>query len=197
MINDITTELLLGNELESIITEFAKLRIQVFREYPYLYDGSIEYEQKYLADYAKHKGACCVVAKSAGKIVGASTAMWLHEAGDAFAKPYKHQPEFGKIYYFAESVLLPEYRGYGIGHKFFDKREAHSQKLGAVKTVFCAVDRPADHPLKPENYQNLEPFWQKRGYQQLPECKAYLEWQDIDREVPERHVLTFWERSID
>ena len=194
MVSDFSTELLVGNELDSIITELAKLRIQVFREYPYLYDGSIEYEQKYLADYAKRKGACCVVAKSAGKIVGASTAMWLHEAGDAFAKPFKGQPEFNKIYYFAESVLLSEYRGKGIGHKFFDKREAHAQKLGAIKTVFCAVDRPANHPLKPKNYQNLEPFWQRRGYQQLPECKAYLEWQDIDRELPGVHALMFWER---
>lgn len=196
MVSDVSTELLVGNELDSIITDLAKLRIQVFREYPYLYDGSIEYEQKYLADYAKHKGACCVVAKSAGEIVGASTAMWLHEAGDTFAKPFKGQPEFNKIYYFAESVLLPEYRGQGIGHSFFDKREVFAQKLGATKTVFCAVDRPASHPLKPENYQSLEPFWQKRGYQQLPGCKAYLEWQDIDRELPEMHALTYWERFL-
>lgn len=192
MASDITTELLVGNELEQVIDELATLRIQVFREYPYLYDGSIAYEQNYLADYAKHEGACCVIAKSAGKIIGASTAMWLHEAGDAFANPFIEQPDFNKIYYFAESVLLPEYRGQGIGHSFFDKREAYAQKLGAHKTVFCAVDRPANHPLKPKNYQNLEPFWRKRGYQQLPECKAYLEWRDIDREGTEVHALTFW-----
>lgn len=193
--NSIAIELLTGKAIATVLTELAELRIRVFREYPYLYEGSVAYEQNYLADYAKHQGACCVVAKCDGIIVGASTAMWLHEAGEAFAKPFCEALAANKIYYFAESVLLPEFRGQGIGHQFFDQREAHAEVLGAQKIVFCAVDRPNHHPLKPQNYQDLAPFWQKRGYHPLPNRKAYLEWQDIDRDVSELHSLTFWTKD--
>ena len=37
-----------GKEILPYLDDLAKLRIEVFREYPYLYDGSIEYELQYL-----------------------------------------------------------------------------------------------------------------------------------------------------
>ena len=37
-----------GPELEPFIDGLGRLRIAVFREYPYLYDGSLDYEREYL-----------------------------------------------------------------------------------------------------------------------------------------------------
>jgi hypothetical protein len=34
------------------------------------------------------------------------------------------------IFYFGESVLLPQFRGMGIGHHFFDEREAAARAAG-------------------------------------------------------------------
>ena len=39
------------------VPDLARLRIGVFREFPYLYDGSLDYERDYLADYASTEGA--------------------------------------------------------------------------------------------------------------------------------------------
>ena len=40
-----------GQGLLPYVEAVAKLRMTVFREYPYLYDGSREYEQRYLQTY--------------------------------------------------------------------------------------------------------------------------------------------------
>ncbi|WP_394701474.1 GNAT family N-acetyltransferase [uncultured Roseibium sp.] len=72
-----------------------------------------------------------------------------------------------EVFYFAESVLDPDYRGRGIGHRFFDEREAHARSLGCSTAAFCAVIRPDDHPMRPEDYSPLDPFWTKRGYRKL------------------------------
>ncbi len=40
-----------GTELKPIITSLAQLRIEVFREFPYLYDGDLDYEETYLDTY--------------------------------------------------------------------------------------------------------------------------------------------------
>lgn len=42
----ITLKQVTGAELASVVPELARLRIRVFREFPYLYDGTWEYEEK-------------------------------------------------------------------------------------------------------------------------------------------------------
>jgi hypothetical protein len=36
---------LVGEEMKAVLPDLARLRIIVFRDWPYLYDGTIEYEQ--------------------------------------------------------------------------------------------------------------------------------------------------------
>ena len=42
-----------GPEIASVINDLARLRVAVFRDWPYLYDGDAAYEREYLARYAK------------------------------------------------------------------------------------------------------------------------------------------------
>ena len=44
-------EALRGADLEAVIDDLARLRISVFRDWPYLYDGDLAYERAYLAPY--------------------------------------------------------------------------------------------------------------------------------------------------
>ena len=37
-----------GRALPDYLEDVARLRIEVFRDFPYLYDGTVEYEEKYL-----------------------------------------------------------------------------------------------------------------------------------------------------
>ena len=48
----VTIERVVGAAITRVIPDLAGLRIAVFREWPYLYEGSHAYEEKFLATYA-------------------------------------------------------------------------------------------------------------------------------------------------
>ena len=54
---------LFGEQIKSVLDDLARLRMTVFRDWPYLYDGTLEYEEQYLAKLAAAKDAVCVVAR--------------------------------------------------------------------------------------------------------------------------------------
>ena len=100
------------------------------------------------------------------------------------------------VYYCAESVLLPEYRGRGIGHAFFDAREAKARALGRSYMAFCSVMRPQDHPQRPASFRTNDAFWQGRGYAPLEGVFADYSWRDIGEAAETRKSLQVWFRAL-
>lgn len=184
-----------GEDIAACIGDVARVRMAVFRDWPYLYEGDIGYERDYLAAYAVSPHGVVVLACAGGEVVGASTGIPLDEAGAAFRAPFEARGiDPARVFYCGESVLLPRYRGRGIGHAFFDRREAHARSLGRIDIIaFCAVDRAADDPRRPEGERGNEAFWQRRGYVRQPGMTVQLAWDEIG--VGEcTHELTFWVR---
>ncbi len=93
-------------------------------------------------------------------------------------------------------MLLPAYRGGGLYRAFFTEREAHARALGKRISVFCAVQRPADHPLRPQAYQPLEPVWQHFGYVPQPDLVSEFEWKDIDQPVATAKPMGFYRKLL-
>lgn len=187
---------LTGKEIERTIAELADLRVRVFRDWPYLYDGTRSYEKTYLARYVTAPGAVVVGAFSGDTLVGAATGQPLATEVDDFRKPFEQAGlDPAAIYYFAESVLDKDWRGQGIGHAFFDAREAHARSLGFDAAAFCAVVRPADHPLRPAGYAPLDPFWRKRGYAPVEGLTVGFDWPDIGETASSRKQLQVWMRG--
>jgi GNAT superfamily N-acetyltransferase len=186
-----------GSELGAYLDAVARLRITVFHDFPYLYDGTMEYERKYLRTYLECKQAVVVVAFDGDNVVGCSTGIPMAFEEAAFKQPFiTHGYDPARIFYCAESVLRAEYRGLGIGVRFFEEREAHAQELGGFDWyAFCAVVRPADHPLRPPGYEPLDRFWQKRGYEKHPELSAAYTWKDSDQPEETSKRLEFWLKS--
>ncbi|MDK3019195.1 GNAT family N-acetyltransferase [Pseudodonghicola flavimaris] len=193
----IETRVLTGAALDAALDPLADLRIAVFRDWPYLYDGDREYERTYLQSYRDSTGAILVGAFDGDRLIGAATGTPLSDHADDFAAAFDGQDyPLDQVFYCAESVLLAEYRGHGIGHRFFDAREDHARRLGLRYCAFCAVQRPADHPLKPAGYRPLDPFWRRRGYTPLPGSVAWFGWKDIDQTAETQHPLQVWIRSL-
>jgi GNAT superfamily N-acetyltransferase len=181
-----------------VLPALAHLRIEVFRDWPYLYDGSLAYEQTYLDTFSKTSGAVIVAAYDRDGVVGCATAAPLlgHEA--AFAEPFLragYDPT--RIFYFGESVLRASYRGRGIGHAFFDHREAAARRVaGVTHTAFCGVVRPTDHPARPTDYVPLDAFWTKRGYTKVPGLVASFGWTDVGDTGKSQKPMQFWMRAV-
>ena len=193
----IETRPLTGAELETALDDVARLRITVFREWPYLYDGDAEYERAYLQAYRDSTGAILVGAFDGSLLVGAATGAPLADHADDFAAAFDGQGYYlDTVFYCAESVLLPAYRGQGVGHRFFDLREAHARSLGFAHVAFCSVVRPDDHPARPQEYRPLDGFWRARGYAPLHGAVARFAWKDLGQSAQTEKPLQFWIRAL-
>lgn len=186
----------IGPEISGVIDDLARLRIAVFRDWPYLYDGDLDYERRYLADYATGD-TILVSAHDGDRMVGASTGMPLSDHADDFAEALANfTQDINDIFYCAESVMLPESRGQGAYARFFTEREAHAKALGFRFCAFCAVLRPEDHPLRPVGHRPLDPVWRRYGYAPVPGAVARFRWRDIGETRETAKPLQVWMKPL-
>lgn len=82
---------LAGADIGPVLADLARLRIEVFRAFPYLYDGNLESETKYLREYAKAADAVLVVATHSSRIVGAATAAPMRHQKAEFRAPFEER----------------------------------------------------------------------------------------------------------
>ena len=184
-------------EIADRLDEIAALRIAVFRDWPYLYDGDPAYEARYLQTYLDSDRALVLGAFDGARLVGVSTATPMEDHAEEFGAAFAHRPEpLQSIFYGGESLLLPEARGRGIYRRFFDLREARAHDLGRAHVAFCAVSRPADHPARPATPQDNAAFWTRRGYAPLPGVIAEYRWRDLGNADETAHPMQFWMRGL-
>ena len=190
-------QVLSGAAVESVVPDLARLRVTVFRDWPYLYEGSLDYERKYLAKYIKLPRATIVIAKDGDAIVGASTALPMTDAEAELQKPFVDAGfDPADIYYYGESVLLAEYRGQGAGVRFFVEREKRARELGFKLATFCGVVRPKDHPARPADSGRLSVFCPTRVSTPGADLTASFEWRDLGDAAPTAKPMAFWTKDL-
>lgn len=191
-------EPLAGAALERALPGLARLRIEVFRDFPYLYDGSLAYEERYLRTYAETPGSVIVGAFAGERLIGAATALPMRGEPENVTGPLRaagHAIE--RLFYFGESVLEKAWRGRGIGVRFFAEREAWARRAGDFShAVFCAVIRPPDHPRRPPGYVPLDDFWRRRGYAPIPGLTCSFVWRDLDEPHETAKPMAYWIKRL-
>jgi GNAT superfamily N-acetyltransferase len=197
----VSTRVVVGTEIAEFIDDLARLRIEVFRVFPYLYQGDVENERRYLANYAANPHSVVVLAidssTTALPIIGAATAMPITSHGDNVAASLTAAGiDPGHVFYFGESVLLAAYRKRGIGHAFFDHRQAAAKRCGFSIAAFCAVDRGDNHPATPPDYVPHDRFWSGHGFVRRPDLVTYMEWRDVGDAGLSRKPLVFWLKQL-
>jgi len=190
--------LLSGDALRPFIDDLVRLRITVFREYPYLYDGSPEYEAGYLDGHVRSAWSLCVLVIDEGRVVGASTGLPLLDESEAFQQPFLAQgwnPE--RIFYFGESMVLPEYRSADLDLRFFEERERFARGLGRFDwAAFCALRRPPEDAARPASYRSPDAFWLQRGFTPQPSLQTEYRWCDIGAQRETAKAMMFWLKEL-
>lgn len=196
----ITEQLLTGTAIAEVVDEVATLRLEIFREYPYLYQGRREDERKYLSTYAEAPDACVILAYDGDAVIGAVAGVPLiHEDAqvlDAFAAGTAFQPD--AAYYVGELLFRPAYRNGGLGQKLLARLESHILSLGRYRSLTCAtVERPDDdHPLRTRDYIPITRFLARTGFARLSGVTTSFTWREIDG-VKRDHPMQFWIKAID
>jgi GNAT superfamily N-acetyltransferase len=188
---------LAGAEITAHVDDIAALRIAVFRDWPYLYDGIIAHERQYVASYRDHPGALLMGAFDLGRLVGASTSTPLEDLGPDFVAPFADLGvQAGSVLWGPESALLPAYRGQGIGHRFFEFREAHARALNRSHVAFASIVRPEDHPARPANARTNDAFWRGCGYQPMAGVTIAFAWKDTSDATETKKSLQVWVKEL-
>lgn len=170
-------EPLTGVRLQAHLPDVARLRIEVFRAYPYLYDGDADYERQYIAAFSASPQSVIVAAFDGDEVVGASTAAPLSAQVKDITAPFRQKgDDLSAYFYFGESVLRPRHRGQGIGVRFFEIREAHARRCGARYAAFCAGG--------------------KRGYAVQPGLICNMSWKEIGAAEESPKQMQFWTKRL-
>lgn len=191
-------EYLQGEEIGQRFEQIAALRLRVFNEWPYLYEGTMDEERYFLGFYLKAPQALAITVVDGDELVGLSTAMPLTDESPRIQQPFIDAGfDIERVFYLAESILLPEYRGRGYYRHFFEAREQHALSCGDYEwATFCTVMRDPDHPRRPADYQPLDPIWEHFGYTRRSELIAYYPWQDMDEAEETSKPLVFWLKRL-
>ena len=189
----------IGKEIATVLEDFAQLRITVFAEFPYLYEGNLAYEKEYIQTYCRSERSFFFGIYHQNKLIGATTCLPLVDETEEVKKPFEDAKiDVNQVFYFGESIILQKFRGQGFGNLFFDERERYAKQFAEIKlTTFCAVERPTNHPLKPDDFRSNDFFWSKRNYIKRLELSCEMIWLDKNESTETFKKMTFWTKTIE
>jgi len=193
------SELMLqGADILGHLENIARLRLSLFREYPYLYAGKMKYELQYLQHYANKDEATVIVSSYENQLAGAVTAIPLqYESEEMIAPVAATSYMVERTYYIGELLFYPEYRNKGLGTRLLSRIEEHVLNLQDYDYLICAtVIRPENHPLIPAGYVPIERFLQRNRFAKLPGVSTHSAWKETDG-TRKNHEMQFWLKAVE
>lgn len=200
--NSYSIKLLTKEEVTPLLPFVANLRINIFREYPYLYEGNFKEEMDDLEHCAKLPKNALAIAYHEDTPVGFLYGIPLVEFAPHFEnsvldlfKEKNLEPE--SCYYFADIIILPEHRGNNLSKKLFDALEMYAQEQGYRSASFITESHES-HPLKPINYKSLDPLWNSLQYKKtdLTSYGSWLTHQPDGSITRQRHSADIWFKHL-
>jgi GNAT superfamily N-acetyltransferase len=193
-------EIFVGTQMEKIIPFWAHQVLTVFREYPYLYDGTTDEGIAYCKEVMGYKDAAIAVAyrdeKPVGFLSGASFVNFEDHFGNTTG--FKAADlDAATFYYFAEVIVLPEYRGQGLSKQLFQRLEAWAVNRGYTNGCFISESHEV-HPLKPRNYKENDALWRSLEYEKSNISVTY-NWNTIQPDGSSRkqdHIIPYWMKQL-
>lgn len=160
-----------GDALGAWIDRTARMRLEVFSGWPYLYEGTLEIERKYFEAFQGRSGAVVVEARLDGEFAGLATAiaferdLYILSRSKEIFRAAGEDP--GAFFYLGELLVEPRCRGRGIGRALLEEVRAEGRSQGLSRCCLMAVERPLDHPSRPRDFREPVPLWVEAGFRRL------------------------------
>ncbi len=186
---------LAGDEAREYAGDLMRLRIENFAEYPYLYQGCVEDEEKYFETYFASKNFRVLVVFDGERVCGMCTFIPLRDEAEYMKAPFVKQGLRVEDYlYIGEAILEKEYRGKGLFPHFFDYALGLLKEFGLPRMSVMTIRTEADSPYRPEGYLSTDSLLVKYGFKKIEGIVVKLSYRSVVSGVDEPHVLDFWER---
>jgi hypothetical protein len=194
----INIEVLKGTEVIPYLQKLAELRIDFYRNYPYLYEGNITDEKAYLSMYAKSKDSLLVIAKNGDDIVGAVTGIPMLESKEENKQLFaQKQIPAEHIFYLGELVLSQDYQNNTIQESLYLQLENAVKELEKYSLLaVCEIERSPDDTKKPVSAFSSEVIWTGRGFTKQPQLYTTDAWKDVGDLEKSDHHLFFWYKAL-
>jgi hypothetical protein len=194
--DNITLIALTGKEAKEYLPQIANIRINMFKEFPYLYKGSLEDEKIYLDTYFNSKDTIILLAFDKQRLIAFSNSIPLEQEMDEIKQPFiKNNIDIKKYLYIGEMMIYPEHRNKNLFNIMYKFHEDNAKSIYS-NIVFMSVTRSRNHPSKPRNYRPLDILWKHNGYQELNKIKINLSWKQIDTNKLEENKLSVWSKKL-
>lgn len=185
---NIQLKVLVGEEINPYVEEITHLCLIVFREYPYLYEGTVGEYEPYIQKYADtKKGVVCLILDD-NHLVGAVTGIPLVEMPPHHISSfYENGYDPSLFYYIGEMVLLPKHRGSQYGQLMYYQVEKKIKEWNFPYLCFCEIERP-DH--------QDSPLFGKHGYIKHEELHFTAYWQEINGTEETPQHMVYWIKNL-
>jgi GNAT superfamily N-acetyltransferase len=183
-------ERLQGPKIGAVIEALGRFRITIFREYPYLYDGSMEYEREYLSRYAASTSSVVLFSRDAHGLVAAATGIALAEETSCFIQPFCADPS--EYFYIGEVMVRADCRRQGWGSRLLAAMLDAARAQGFAKACLYTVRRDPGHPAKPSGYWSADALWERFGFAKVPGCETPCPWKEIGEAEETEKPMEVW-----
>jgi len=130
-------ETLKSEDHSKILPALARLSIEIFREYPFCYDGDFDFEMHDLSTYVESPDARIFLALDGNSVVGFTTCKPLRYAPESVKAPLiQGKVSVDEVLYLGESTLKPEFRGRGIGKHFLSSGKNMLERSWGSKRIY-------------------------------------------------------------
>lgn len=196
----IRMQVLQGEMINSHVKDITGLSLIIYREYPYLYEGTEEEYLPLIQHYAQSDNGIACLLFDNEKPIGVAIGMPMNAMRESYKKPILNSSEkidIDSIFYLGEFLLLKGYRGKGLGKQMYIEFERLVKAKENFKTIcFCKIFESDNHHLMPTNYKSLNDFWTKLGFKQQENLSFSVFWRNVFEVEDSPHKLVYWMKSL-
>lgn len=198
----LVTKIYQGNEVNSIVDNISKMRINEFRNFPYMYDGSLEYERLYFQEFCKDPNSLIVCIFDDSKLIATATSIPLLSNADILdnvASKFIAQSLDPKTFFYSgEFIVLQKYRQNGLCKNLLYSVESLAKTLGFTNLCIATVCRSKDDPRRPVSYVDSDVVWKSLGFE-ITNIKTSYPWPTIQPNqltVTVNNEMIFWTKEM-
>lgn len=186
-----------GAEIAPYTNKIVQLSNDLFKKYPYLYDGSDAEYTKHLTSYAQSKHGVVSIAFDGNKVIGVATGIPLSEAWEKYQQPFRKKGEnIDKIFYLGELLVSPEYTGKGLGQQMTKNVEQFAKGRGYTTITAQVIDEKSVKETAPQNHYSMTNVLKKLNYQERPEINLVSYWTNVNESKESPHQMLYWTKAL-